>query len=51
MSPSAGNCAIGLDVGGTKIAGGLVLPSGQALERTIIETRPERVVRRFSTMP
>ena len=42
MSPAAGNCAIGLDVGGTKIAGGLVLPSGQALERRIIETRPER---------
>jgi glucokinase len=42
MSPSAESCAIGLDVGGTKIAGGLVLLSGQAVERRIIETRPER---------
>lgn len=36
-------CAIGLDVGGTKIAAGLVLkPSGQVLQRRVIPTRPER---------
>ena len=36
-------CAIGLDVGGTKIAAGLVaLPSGEVLERQVIPTRPER---------
>lgn len=36
-------CAIGLDVGGTKIAAGLVaLASGKILERRTIPTRPER---------
>lgn len=35
--------AIGLDVGGTKIAGGVVLwPSGDVRNRTIIPTGPER---------
>ncbi len=37
------NCAIGLDVGGTKIAGGIVaFPAGQVLTRRIIPTQPER---------
>lgn len=36
-------CAIGLDVGGTKIAGGVVaFPSGQVIHKQIIPTRPER---------
>ncbi|MCB0208575.1 MAG: ROK family protein [Anaerolineae bacterium] len=36
-------CAIGLDVGGTKIAAGLVLKeTGQVLQRRTIPTRPER---------
>ena len=36
-------CAIGLDVGGTKIAGGVVaMPSGEVLGREVIPTRPER---------
>jgi glucokinase len=35
--------AIGLDVGGTKIAAGVVLwPSGEILQRTIIPTKPTR---------
>ena len=35
--------AIGLDIGGTKIAGGVVLwPSGEILARTIIPTNPTR---------
>jgi len=35
--------AIGLDIGGTKIAAGVVLwPSGEILKRTIIPTVPER---------
>jgi glucokinase len=35
--------AVGLDVGGTKIAGGLVaLPSGEVLSREIIMTLPQR---------
>jgi glucokinase len=35
--------AIGLDIGGTKIAAGVVLwPSGQVLDRTIISTNPTR---------
>jgi glucokinase len=35
--------AIGLDIGGTKIAAGVVLwPSGKILRRTIIPTRPAR---------
>jgi glucokinase len=36
-------CAIGLDVGGTKIAGGVVaLDHGRVLRRRVIATRPER---------
>ena len=36
-------CAIGLDVGGTKIACGLLEPSsGEVLARRIVPTRPER---------
>jgi glucokinase len=35
-------CAIGLDVGGTKIAAGLVTPSGRVLARRIFPTYPER---------
>src|SRR5205807_115126 len=35
--------AIGLDIGGTKIAGGVVLwPSGEILRRAIIPTKPAR---------
>src|SRR6476660_1902386 len=35
--------AIGLDIGGTKISGGVVSwPSGEILQRTIIPTRPAR---------
>ena len=35
--------AIGLDIGGTKIAAGVVLwPSGEILQRTIIPTKPTR---------
>jgi len=35
--------AIGLDIGGTKIAAGVVLwPSGEILRRTIIPTKPTR---------
>src|SRR5439155_666684 len=35
--------AIGLDVGGTKIAAGVVLwPSGEILHRTVIPTKPKR---------
>ena len=36
-------CAIGLDVGGTKIAAGIVaFPLGQVIHKQIIPTRPER---------
>ncbi len=43
MSNNQQICAIGLDVGGTKIAAGLLAwPSGEVLERTEIETKPER---------
>ena len=35
-------CAIGLDIGGTKIAGGVVHPSGQILTQQVIPTQPER---------
>lgn len=43
MTEARQPCAIGLDVGGTKIAAGLVLkPSGQVLQRRVIPTRPER---------
>ena len=35
--------AIGLDIGGTKIAAGVVLwPAGEVLQRTIIPTNPTR---------
>ena len=35
--------AIGLDIGGTKVAAGVVLwPSGEILQRTIIATKPAR---------
>ncbi|MFO1499834.1 MAG: ROK family protein [Verrucomicrobiota bacterium] len=40
MSPS--DCTIGVDVGGTKIAAGLVRPQGEVLERRIVPTLPER---------
>lgn len=41
MTDSA--CAVGIDVGGTKIAGAIVsFPSGEAQERTIIPTEPQR---------
>lgn len=37
------HCAIGLDVGGTKIAGGIVtFPAGQVLLKRVIPTRPQR---------
>ena len=40
---STPTCVIGLDVGGTKIAGGLVsCDSGQVLSRLVVPTRPER---------
>jgi len=40
---SAARCALGLDVGGTKIAGGIVLfPEGRVIERKIIPTQPQR---------
>jgi glucokinase len=42
MSDSNSRCAIGLDVGGTKIAAGIVLTSGNYLHRKIIPTGPER---------
>lgn len=42
MSDPNSSCAIGLDVGGTKIAAGIVLTSGNYLHRKIIPTRPER---------
>src|SRR5262245_24947602 len=35
-------CAIGLDVGGTKIAGGLVAPDGKILSSRSIPTLPQR---------
>jgi glucokinase len=35
-------CAIGLDVGGTKIAAGLVTPDGQVITRRVIPTLPQR---------
>ncbi len=45
LSLDSGNqfCAIGLDVGGTKTAGGVVgFPSGQIRGKRIIPTRPDR---------
>ncbi len=35
-------CAIGLDVGGTKIAAGLVTPDGKIITRRVIPTLPQR---------
>jgi len=35
-------CAIGLDVGGTKIAAGLVTPDGKVITKRIIPTLPQR---------
>jgi glucokinase len=35
-------CAIGLDVGGTKIAAGLVAPDGKIITRRVIPTLPQR---------
>jgi glucokinase len=35
-------CAIGLDVGGTKIAGGVVTPDGKVITKRVIPTLPER---------
>ena len=35
-------CAIGLDVGGTKIAAGLVTPDGKVITRRVIPTLPQR---------
>ena len=35
-------CAIGLDVGGTKIAAGLVTPDGKVITRRVIPTLPRR---------
>ena len=35
-------CGIGLDVGGTKIAGGLVTPEGKIISRRVIPTLPQR---------
>ena len=42
-NPDSAACAIGLDVGGTKIAAGLVAhPSGAVLARRIVPTLPQR---------
>lgn len=35
-------CAVGLDVGGTKIAGGVVTPGGEVITKRVIPTLPER---------
>src|SRR5882762_10482740 len=35
-------CAIGLDVGGTKIAAGLVTPDGKVITKRVIPTLPQR---------
>jgi len=35
-------CAIGLDVGGTKIAAGLVAPDGKIIAHRVIPTLPQR---------
>ena len=43
MTSASSPCALGLDVGGTKTAGGLVdLASGQLLARRAIPTQPQR---------
>jgi len=39
---NASGCAIGLDVGGTKIAGGIVTPDGKVLTKCVVPTLPER---------
>jgi glucokinase len=41
-SNSATSCAIGVDVGGTKIAAGIVDPQGRVLEKKLIPTLPNR---------
>lgn len=41
-APEDGTCAIGLDVGGTKIAAGIVDPRGRVLEKRLIPTLPQR---------
>ena len=35
-------CAVGLDVGGTKIAGGIVTPDGKVTTKCVVPTLPER---------
>jgi len=42
MSLKTSTCAIGLDVGGTKIAAGLVTPDGKVITRRVIPTLPQR---------
>ena len=43
LDPNLKTCAIGLDVGGTKIAGGVVrLATGQILARQVVPTQPWR---------
>jgi glucokinase len=43
LSPESSTCAIGLDVGGTKISGGMVsVPYGQVLAKQVIPTKAER---------
>src|SRR5262245_1218709 len=43
MAESVGHYAIGIDVGGTKCAGGIVcMPNGRVLSRRLQATRPER---------
>jgi glucokinase len=42
MSLKVSTCAIGLDVGGTKIAGGIVTPDGKVIARRIVPTLPQR---------
>jgi len=38
----APDCAVGLDVGGTKIAAGIVAPDGNVITRRVIPTLPQR---------
>jgi predicted NBD/HSP70 family sugar kinase len=43
MSNKQQLAAVGLDIGGTKIAAGVVLwPTGEILHRTVIPTKPTR---------
>lgn len=41
-SPSTVRCAVGIDIGGSKIAGGLIEANGRVLRKEIIPTQPER---------